>query len=341
MIIDLPNFIQRERKYWDELDRFLKRLENDSFVALDLEQVERLHYLYERTSADLGRVNTFASEPEIRGYLEGLVARAYGEIHEIRGKPHRLDPFGWFFRTFPRTFRKHLRAFGLSVAVTLVGCALGGGALALDPGAKSVLMPFEHLQMSPQERVKEEEKAVKDRLAGHKASFSAFRMTHNIHVSIMAFAGAALRGLGGIVLLFQNGLMLGSVTVDYILGGETKFMVGWLLPHGSFEIPAILLAGQAGLVLAGALIGWHRPLSLTERLKLVSGDLVTLMGGVSLMLVWAGFVEAFLSQYHEPVLPYTIKITFGCVELVLLTCFLSFSGRTKEKRQKDSSTVDE
>src|SRR6185295_19421618 len=192
MIIDLPNFIQRERKYWDELDRFLKRLENDSFVALDLEQVERLHYLYERTSADLGRVNTFASEPEIRGYLEGLVARAYGEIHELRGKPHRLDPFGWFFRTFPRTFRKHLRAFGLSVAVTLVGCALGGGALALDPGAKSVLMPFEHLQMSPQERVKEEEKAVKDRLAGHKANFSAFLMTHNIHVSIMAFAGGAL-----------------------------------------------------------------------------------------------------------------------------------------------------
>jgi len=39
--------------------------------------------------------------------------------------------------------------------------------------------------------------------------------------------------------------------VDYIRAGQTKFLVGWLLPHGSFEIPAILIAGQAGLILAG------------------------------------------------------------------------------------------
>ena len=36
--------------------------------------------------------------------------------------------------------------------------------------------------------------------------------------------------------------------------------------------------------------------------------------GVGLLLVWAGFVEAFLSQYHEPVIPYMAKIAFGLVE---------------------------
>jgi len=54
------------------------------------------------------------------------------------------------------------------------------------------------------------------------------------------------------------------------------------------------------------------------------------------MLIWAGFVESFFSQYHEPVLPYSLKISFGCVELVLLTCFLAFSGRAKEKEDKNS-----
>jgi uncharacterized membrane protein SpoIIM required for sporulation len=277
-------------------------------------------------------VNTFASEPEIRGYLETLVARSYGEIHEVRGKPHRLDPLGWFFKTFPRTFRRHIAAFWLSVAATLLGCAFGGGAIALDPGSKPILIPFGHLYQTPQERVKEEENATKDRLAGHKASFSAYLMTHNIQVSILAFALGVTWGLGSLLLLFQNGLMLGAVSVDYILGGETKFLVGWLLPHGSFEIPAFLLAGQTGLVLASALIGWRRPFSLRERMRAVSPDLVTLMGGVSLMLVWAGFVESFLSQYHEPVLPYAIKIAFGCVELVLVVCFLTFAGRTKGEK---------
>ena len=47
------------------------------------------------------------------------------------------------------------------------------------------------------------------------------------------------------------------------------------------------------------------------------------------MLVWAGFVEAFLSQYHEPVIPYSVKIAFGCVELAVLVWFLR-SGRAKD-----------
>ena len=63
-------------------------------------------------------------------------------------------------------------------------------------------------------------------------------------------------GVGTIVMLFYNGVILGAVTVDYIRAGQTKFLAGWLLPHGAVEIPSILIAGQAGLVLALALIGW-------------------------------------------------------------------------------------
>jgi hypothetical protein len=57
---------------------------------------------------------------------------------------------------------------------------------------------------------------------------------------------------------------------------------------------------------------------------------MTLIFGVGLLLVWAGFVESFLSQYHEPVLPYSVKIAFGLTELVLLILFLSRSGRTTD-----------
>ena len=39
--------------------------------------------------------------------------------------------------------------------------------------------------------------------------------------------------------------------------------------------------------------------------------------------------EAFLSQYHQPVIPYAAKIAFGAVELVLLFLFLGRCGRTK------------
>jgi hypothetical protein len=59
---------------------------------------------------------------------------------------------------------------------------------------------------------------------------------------------------------------------------------------------------------------------------------VTLCFGAALMLVWAGIVEAFLSQYHEPVIPYVVKIAFGCVELVALGWYLFRGGRSAEER---------
>lgn len=172
----------------------------------------------------------------------------------------------------------------------------------------------------------EEEKSTTDRLAGAKSTFSAELMTHNTQVSIFTLASGMLWGFGTILMLFYNGVILGAVAVDYVRAGQTEFLLGWLMPHGVIEIPAILIAGQGGLLLALAIIGRGSRLSLRARLRAISPDLVTLIFGVACLLVWAGFVEAFLSQYHKPVVPYEAKIAFGAVELILLYLFLSRSG---------------
>jgi uncharacterized membrane protein SpoIIM required for sporulation len=328
VIIDLQRFVESERACWSELERTLDKLAAEPNYRMSLESLRRFHLLYERTSADLAKIITFSAEPETRRYLENLVARAYGEIHETRERRTRLQLLQWFFRTLPRTFRHHARAFYLSLAITLAGCSFGGLALLLDPASKAVLMPFPHLLQDPAKRVAEEEKANSDRLSGQKTSFSAFLMTHNIRISILTMALGMTWGVGTVLLLFYNGVILGAVAADYIRAGQTKFLLGWLLPHGVVEIPAILVAGQAGLVLAFALVGWGNRNSLKVRFRIVSRDIVTLIFGVGVLLVWAGIVEAFFSQYHEPVLPYSLKITFGLVELVLLVLFLSKSGRT-------------
>jgi uncharacterized membrane protein SpoIIM required for sporulation len=327
VILDLQRFITGERPHWAELEKLLDKMEADPGHHMSLEQLKHFHQLYERTAADLAKITTFSSEPDTRRYLENLVARAYGEIHETREKERRFSPLKWVLETLPQTFRRHVRAFWLSLAITLVGCAFGGGAIALDPESKPVLMPFSHLQGDPSERVAREESAKEDRLEGHKTSFSASLMTHNTRVSIFTMALGMTWGVGTIIMLFYNGIILGAVAVDYIRAGQTQFLLGWLLPHGVVEIPAILIAGQAGLILAAALIGWGKRNLLKSRLRAISGDLMTLIFGVGVMLIWAGFVESFLSQYHEPVIPYSIKILFGMVELVLLCLFLSRSGK--------------
>jgi uncharacterized membrane protein SpoIIM required for sporulation len=330
MIIDLTRFLAEERKHWTELEATLDRIDRNPDQRMQLAELLKFHELYERASADLAKIETFSSEPEIRRYLEGLVARAYGEIHETREKQKRLNPWRWFVATFPQTFRRHLGPFWLALAVTIAGCLFGGVAIRIDPEAKQVIMPFSGLKDDPSERVRREESAKQDKLAGQKSTFAAQLMTHNTQVAIFTMALGMTWGVGTTITLFYNGVILGAVAVDYVYAGQARFLLGWLLPHGAIEIPAILLGGQAGFLLASALIGWGSRKTRRQRLREIAPDLTTIIFGAGVLLVWAGIVESFLSQYHQPVIPYALKIAFGAAELVALTLFLARSGASSK-----------
>ena len=328
MIIDLERFVAKERPAWQALDRLLQRMEADPGLRLDLEEILRFNELYQRATADLGQVQTFAANTELRGYLAALVARAYTEVHGVGDRAPGFRLGQWLFGTFPATFRYHLTAFLLALTIMVAGGVFGGMAVLFDPDAKGILLPFEHLQGDPSERVAEEEFTDEDQLEGRKMTFASTLMTHNTRVSITTLTLGITWGIGTIISLFFNGVILGGVMVDYVGAGEGIFLTGWLLPHDSIELPAILIAGQAGLVLAGALIGRGQTPLLRTRMRRITPDLVTLIAGAALLLVWAGIVEAFFSQYHAPLIPYGLKIAFGAVELVLLIAYLGFSRRT-------------
>jgi uncharacterized membrane protein SpoIIM required for sporulation len=332
MIIDLPRFVAAERPSWNELEQLLDRMETSATHILSLEQARHFHLLYQKVSADLARIATFASEPELRRYLESLTARAYAEIHETRERGRPFAFGRWFLSHFPLVFRRHFRAFLLASAITFAGVLFGGLAVAFDPEAKEAVLPAmfaDHLD-DPAKRVAQEERGKKNKLGGAHATFAGMLMVNNIKVSIFTLALGMTYGLGTMIILFYNGVLLGVIAVDYILAGQIVFLLGWLMPHGVIEIPAILLAGQAGLVLGKALIGWGDRRALRARLRLISADMMTLIGGVAVMLVWAGVIESFLSQYHQPVIPYWGKITFGAVEFACLVSFLALCGRSPE-----------
>lgn len=325
MIVDLARFVSSEQPHWTALEKSLDWFDRNPGAKPSLDELERFHELYRRASADLAKIAPLAAEAELRTYLEWLVSRAYAEIHEVRDH-RKFRPWRWFMVEFPRVFRHHARAFYLAIALTVAGSAFGALALRFDPEAKSVIMPFEDLQMPPSERVRREQETKGRLLAGRKGRFSAELMTHNTQVTLLTMALGMTFGFGTVAALFYNGVILGAVAYDYVHGGQSVFLLGWLLPHGVIEIPAILVGGQTGFVIAYALIGWGSRASRAERLRAISTDVVTLAGGAALMLVWAGIVEAFLSQYHEPVIPYGMKIAFGLVEALLLTLFLTRAG---------------
>jgi uncharacterized membrane protein SpoIIM required for sporulation len=279
------------------------------------------------TPLNLNRVTHGALAPELRQYLERLVARAYAELYYA--PPKRSDiwqPRRWFriFTAFPESFRRQSRYFAIAILVTLLGCALGGLAVRYDPAAVDVLLPADYLR-NPGERVHQEEQGQGEHIktAQNEAAFSAELIRHNIQVALLAAALGVTFGIGTALLLFENGVLLGAVAVNYTRKGFGLFLSAWLLPHGVFEIPSILIAGQAGFYLARLLLHRRENRNVRESMR----EWLILVAGLAMMLVWAGIMEAFFSQHHAPVLPYGFKVAVAIAELVLLALYLLLIGK--------------
>lgn len=339
MIIDMQRFIERRRANWDELEQLCSAYQDKEGKGWPVDRIERMDRLYRRACSDLAQAQSFAADRQIVAYLERLVGRAYGIIYQRRRKMDWRSALWLFPVGFPRSFRRQFRFFLAASAALLLGAALGGYLVASDAYAKDVLFRgFEHLMGDPSERVAAEEQMA-DREGGGYATFSSMLMANNIRVSILALALGMLWGVGTIVLLFYNGGILGAVCIDYIRAGEAEFLAAWLLPHGVVEIPAILLGGMAGLMLAQAMLGWGDARSMADRLRAIQKDVTHIVAGLVVLLIWAGLVESYLSQTHEPAISYEAKILFGVAELVALALFLGFCGRKRRLAgQKEAGT---
>ena len=336
MILDSARFIENERPHWEDLGRRLQALEQNLAGATEPAALLDLHRLYRRAASGLARLEAAAADPAVVHEVGALVARAYAEIHSSRVRRPWRTAWEWISCGFPMAFRRNFTVFTFVLWVTLAGFVAGGVAILADRDNREIVLPFSHLHGSPSERVHQEEKMAAEgrgRQGRAQGRFAAYLMANNIKVTINALALGLTYGIGTVVVLFRNGAILGGVAVDYIADGQTLFLLGWLLPHGVIELPAIFIGGQAGLVLARALFGRGDRHGLRRRLRSAAPDLAALISGASLLLVWAGLVESYFSQHHEPALPYGAKIAFGLVELAALSCWLYFAGRNRQPQQ--------
>jgi len=106
-------------------------------------------------------------------------------------------------------------------------------------------------------------------------------------------------------------VILGAVAADYIADGQATSSRDGSWPHGSIEIPAILLGGQAVSFSPERSSDGQRFAARPSR-RAVVGDLLAI--SPALPVCWCGpHGGSLVSQYHQPVLPYGLKIAFGCV----------------------------
>jgi uncharacterized membrane protein SpoIIM required for sporulation len=162
-----------------------------------------------------------------------------------------------------------------------------------------------------------------DSILSIKPQESSQIMTNNIMVCFLTFAGGITAGVFTLFSLFNNGIMLGIIAVVCARHHMALSLWSFIAAHGALELPAIMLAGAAGLRV-GAGILFPGMLRRRDSIALGGSEGVQLIVGTIPMLIVAGTFEAFLSPTHIPV---AIKFSVGAVLFTALCFWLTEGGR--------------
>jgi uncharacterized membrane protein SpoIIM required for sporulation len=143
-------------------------------------------------------------------------------------------------------------------------------------------------------------------------------MTNNLSVCFISFAGGIVFGLGTFLSLYVNGMMLGVIGAACHHHDMSLALWSFVAPHGSLELPSILIAGGAGFRLGHAMLF---PGALRWRESVARGGIeaTRLVSGIIPLLVIAGTLEGFFSPSHASI---WLKFTVGGVLFVLLNLWL-------------------
>ena len=81
---------------------------------------------------------------------------------------------------------------------------------------------------------------------------------NNLQACVLLFLGGASFGIVTIFIMSLNGIVIGAIMEMVHKDHTPLFVAAAILPHGIFEIPAFIIAGALGILLAQSLIAeWY------------------------------------------------------------------------------------
>jgi uncharacterized membrane protein SpoIIM required for sporulation len=143
-------------------------------------------------------------------------------------------------------------------------------------------------------------------------------MTNNLSVTFATFATGITFGLGTFYYLFFNGMLLGVIGAACHQYSMSILLWSFVAPHGSLELPAILISGGAGFRLGYGML-FPGSLRWKESVAIAGIEATRLVSGIIPMLVVAGCLEGFFSPSHAPI---GLKFTVGGLLFTLLNLWL-------------------
>jgi uncharacterized membrane protein SpoIIM required for sporulation len=304
-------WIAKRRPHWDRLAALLAQSDQRGLGQLSRAELQEMALLYRQVAADLSVLRQDATARTYADHVNQLLARAHHIIYSGK-KATAASIFRFLRDEYPAIFQQQLRYVLVSLLVSVAWGLLGAVLTTARPDfmrhfvGPSMISTMERHEMWTKSVVSVAPMA------------SSYIMTNNLTVSFVTFAGGIVFGLGTFWFLYRNGMMLGVIGAACHQYGMSIALWSFVAPHGSLELPAILIAGGAGFRLGHAMLF---PGSLRWKDSVARGGIeaTRLVAGVIPMLIVAGALEGFFSPSHAPV---WLKFSVGAVLFTLLLLWL-------------------
>ena len=320
--MNLTQFINERRPQWATLQTLLERVEGSGLRSLNPGEAVQFATLYRRAASDLNQAQTFVTGEGTVQYLNDLVARCYFIIH-ARKDPSLLTVLRNMVMGYPPVFRRFLGHFLFATFLFAVGTVFGFAASLFDSKvARSFILPTDMPTIQPgQERGAAS--------TGQLAGFSGFLFRHNVSVTLVAFALGITFGLGTAWLMFENGVLVGALGAVFIEAGAYMEFATGILPHGVLEIPACLLGGAGGFVLAQAMLR-ARPWPRLQEVGRRGRDSLALVAGTIPLLAAAAFIEAVIARAPDALLDHGLKLAVAAFFGLAFVAYLALVGWSRK-----------
>ena len=287
--------------------------------ALTHLELQELALLYRQTAADLSAAREYAANAQLAAYLNQLLGRAHNLVYAARPARTR-NALTFYARTFPRIFRETWRYTAAATVLFAIG-AIAGIVLSMsDPGFLRFVLGGGMI-----DTIDRREMWTHSILSVKPLASSAI-LTNNLSVAFSAFALGMLAGVGTTYIMLFNGIMIGVIGTACHRAGMSVPLWSFVAPHGALELPAIFIAGGAGLLLGRGILA---PGSLPRRDALAESGAaaIRLLLGVIPLLIIAGIIEGFISP--TPIEP-AAKFVIGAALFILLGLYVGFGAKRQE-----------
>lgn len=301
-------FIKQNKEKWLEFEQaiFGKAKKNPDELA----------GLYIHLVNDLSYAQTYYPKSKTVVYLNHLASVTYQKIYKTkREESNRLV---YFFKTeAPLVVYQYRRyvlyafiLFFLFVGIGVVSAAGDGTFVRLILGDEYVNMTLENI-------------ADGNPVAVYKSGSnwgSAIGITaNNLYVGLRCFVFGLFAGLGTLLMLLYNCIMLGSFQYFFYEQGVIWESVRGIWIHGAMEIFAIVIEAAAGFVL-GASILFPKTYSRLTSLKMGFKNGLKIVISTIPFTFAAGMLEGFVTRY-SPDMPIALNIFIILFTLALISFY--------------------